>query len=283
MSTHRLESSAHVLIEGLKLWDLKLPHFTVDLLVKAHKFVVAREDLCAVPFCEFGKSLEQAKLFRMPFDICLIEMITTAAHEFMLTQQFVGEGWQMASETQQSELHERQKSDVQLVVHTFTIHGGQVGATPGVFFMDLSGAPPGSTSSYHQILRSKEYNENPKLMTLLNGFLLTFVALINSRSTRVTEHVPPAKLNKARLVRRKTPLFSCTVLELPSISMTGHSADGTHPHGSPRLHWRRGHLRCLADRIVPVAPCLVGCLEKGAVAHLYEARKHGQLTPLAIK
>jgi hypothetical protein len=44
-------------------------------------------------------------------------------------------------------------------------------------------------------------------------------------------------------------------------------------HASPRMHWRRGHVRTLADgRKVQVKPCVVGDVARGTIAHDYVVR-----------
>lgn len=49
----------------------------------------------------------------------------------------------------------------------------------------------------------------------------------------------------------------------------GDAKGGTH--ASPRLHWRRGHIRHLAQRTTWVRPTLVGSSDAGIIAHDYVA------------
>src|SRR5882724_7200906 len=79
--------------------------------------------------------------------------------------------------------------------------------------------------------------------SLMIGIYLTL--MLNSRTTDVAMAVTPAKLVKAQLHRRETPLPNHRVVtivpqrfrkELKVAGQGGH-------HLSPRLHWRRSHLR----------------------------------------
>lgn len=52
-----------------------------------------------------------------------------------------------------------------------------------------------------------------------------------------------------------------------------HRVGGTH--ASPRLHWRRGHIRHLrSGRKVPVRPTLVGLAERGFIDKDYAVSRH---------
>lgn len=143
---------------------------------------------------------------------------------------------------------------------------------------------------------------NPALITALkdkrgqmaewmgaNAPLAIYLTLmINSRSTEISMERAPARLNAARRQRGHTPLADHRVVRIvPHRFRTeGDSKEGTH--ASPRLHWRRSHLRHY-DRQVPTAVwsetveheerkgwwvaviprCLVGKAELGEVSHEY--------------
>jgi hypothetical protein len=84
---------------------------------------------------------------------------------------------------------------------------------------------------------------------------------------------PSEKLNRARAKRGKPPLRERYVVSINlAKSRLIENEDGTveditgHVRGSPRMHWRRGHFRTLNrgagdERIVPIAPALVGANE----------------------
>lgn len=82
----------------------------------------------------------------------------------------------------------------------------------------------------------------------------------------------PAKLNKAREKRGKPCIGDRYTVRIKAGSLyaiadeTGEQDISGHVRGSPRLHWRRGHFRTLhrgseRERVVPVAPSLVGANE----------------------
>lgn len=110
---------------------------------------------------------------------------------------------------------------------------------------------------------------------LLNNTVNAMALVVMLMSKGVTTEMIPAsdKLNKARAKRGKPPIRDRYVVKVEAGEMrTIHHADGStsditgHTRGSPRLHWRRGHFRTLyrgteAERVVPVAPALIGANE----------------------
>lgn len=68
-----------------------------------------------------------------------------------------------------------------------------------------------------------------------------FLSALHCTNVRRQEHVPDAKLQKARAKRGKSPLFSYWTLQLDGRCERGHDHGGTH--ASPRVHLRRGHPR----------------------------------------
>lgn len=88
------------------------------------------------------------------------------------------------------------------------------------------------------------------------------------------EHKPPKIINEARKRKNKVPFFS-----FRTIHVTGEREEGERKtkggHASPRLHFRRGHIRKLANGSkVWVRHCLVGDKSKGFAAHDYSVRMH---------
>jgi len=94
------------------------------------------------------------------------------------------------------------------------------------------------------------------------------VAAINSKSTSIKTREAPKKLNKKRALRGKPPIYSYHVVNIPSRDSTS-SANGSADRVSPRLHWRRGHLRQIPKGLVAVSPSLVGCKDLGFIAKEY--------------
>lgn len=74
--------------------------------------------------------------------------------------------------------------------------------------------------------------------------------------------------NSKRMGEGGTPLFDYHVVKIDRAARISRDLGGTH--ASPRLHWRRGHLRNSPDGgRIPVKPHLVGLSEKGFVAKHY--------------
>ncbi len=85
-----------------------------------------------------------------------------------------------------------------------------------------------------------------------------------------TERTPaPDRLNRARKLRGKpsiNDMYSVRIKAGDAYSVAtagGEENIAGHTRGSPRMHWRRGHLRCLfrgteQERIVPIPPSIIG-------------------------
>jgi len=72
-----------------------------------------------------------------------------------------------------------------------------------------------------------------------------FIVLINSPAVMTEKEDAPAKLNKRREAKGKTPLYSHHVVKIGAVSHTGGLVKHGGSHASPRQHWRRGHVRTL--------------------------------------
>ncbi len=94
--------------------------------------------------------------------------------------------------------------------------------------------------------------------------------MLSSKSTERTKEIPPPKLLKKRAANGRTPLYAHTIVNITPDRFLdrGESQGGTH--ASPRLHWRRSHLRRYENgRHVVIPRCLVGRADLGEVTHEY--------------
>lgn len=111
-------------------------------------------------------------------------------------------------------------------------------------------------------------------MKLFGGWVLAALGCLNSEGLETTTTRAPKFINGVREKKGKPPIFSLhrISIDLSKVRMPGmKGADMTH--ASPRLHWRRGHIRRLAvGRMTIVRPCLVGEASLGHVAHDYRVR-----------
>lgn len=105
----------------------------------------------------------------------------------------------------------------------------------------------------------------------------TLVAL-TCTNVRSVDNAPPSALNKKRQKAGKPPLFTYKTLHILSGERgASHDQkdDDAEAKRSPRLHFRRGHVRRIGDgRITWVQQCMVGNRRLGVVEKAYalEAR-----------
>lgn len=104
---------------------------------------------------------------------------------------------------------------------------------------------------------------------------LLALACTNVRSIDIE---PPSALNKKRKKAGKQPLFTYKTLHVLAGERSApqnHQEDDDEARRSPRLHFRRGHIRRIGDgRMTWVQQCMVGNRRLGAVEKVYalEAR-----------
>lgn len=113
----------------------------------------------------------------------------------------------------------------------------------------------------HEVMRQR-------LCSNLVGCMGMAVMLM-SKGVAVDAKPAPGKVNKARELKGKPRINDSYTVRIVAGDMHTISTDGGdesitgHVRGAPRIHWRRGHFRVLnrgaeGERVVPVAPCLVG-------------------------
>jgi hypothetical protein len=100
----------------------------------------------------------------------------------------------------------------------------------------------------------------------------TFVAigLLSARGVDAPIVSPSKALNAARAKRGRPPIFEYrTIITGPTSPTSAGVAIGGERR-SPRMHWRRGHVRTQSSGVkTMVRPCLVGDLAAGAIAKDY--------------
>lgn len=95
--------------------------------------------------------------------------------------------------------------------------------------------------------------------------LLTMLSMVNVGTTDIA---PSAALNKKRMKHGKQPFYTYKVLTIVKHGQRQHADGGTH--ASPRLHWRRGHVRHYqSGKNAYVRPHMVGDASKGSVSKDY--------------
>ena len=113
-------------------------------------------------------------------------------------------------------------------------------------------------------------------------FLAKYLTLmLSSKTTDIKREHPPEALNKARMKRGKPALPSHYVVNI--IPQRFHAEGEIGSSGkrmSPRLHWRRSHLRVIrkpdgTEQKIVIARMLVGRRELGEVTHEYRVSTKG--------
>lgn len=106
-----------------------------------------------------------------------------------------------------------------------------------------------------------------KMTTAATNYTLMFTALLMSTHTRTRENSIGIKLNQKREKRGLLPIMPYHTVYFEAdgkrYNMDGTEHGGTH--ASPRMHWRRGHIRKFeSGKIAHVRPCLVGSIGTSA-------------------
>jgi hypothetical protein len=108
--------------------------------------------------------------------------------------------------------------------------------------------------------------------------IIRAAAVLMSSQCATKHNLPaPIALNKKRAAVGKVPIYSHTVVEIRGFRI-GKNGDVVGTHRSPRMHWRRGHLRRYRDpegnvlRTIAIAPVLVGKDETAVIEHEYRVR-----------
>lgn len=89
---------------------------------------------------------------------------------------------------------------------------------------------------------------------------LVLTSILNAKGVELKTHSAPIKLNEKRQKRGLLPINDINEIVI-KVGAKTYSADGSEKgsHASPRMHWRRGHVRRLpSGEITNVRPCLVG-------------------------
>lgn len=102
------------------------------------------------------------------------------------------------------------------------------------------------------------------------------IVILNSNCAEQIAITPDPKKNRQRERGGKLPLFEHTVVEIRGYQLDHKGAPAGRTHRSPRMHWRRGHLRRFRNqageiyRVTPIAPMLVGSATLGKIDHEYK-------------
>ena len=130
----------------------------------------------------------------------------------------------------------------------------------------------GNTEFINKMSRDHTFIQNHLLMNIPLVVYLTL--MINSKTTEIRSDTPSEKLNKSRIGRRVTPLAAHRIVTIVPNRFRHQAGSSMENRRSPRLHWRRSHLRHYASGKLAVIPrMLVGKSELGEVSHEYKVKQ----------
>lgn len=102
--------------------------------------------------------------------------------------------------------------------------------------------------------------------------IMRAVEVLSCSNVELVQHQPPKFINKKRAAKGKVPFLSWHTIQIKCDASPGGSADEGGTHASPRLHFRRGHIRKLPNGSRTwVRACMVGDKALGFSGHDYVA------------
>lgn len=266
----------------MKSWELhslaqlykEIVPWRISDLNRAHRFLFGVHSDVPESFIRFGEDLVKRGLFRLPFDYTIMEFRTGEQDHPMLDR--------VVFLCEQIAIPEKPSDDGKYPPFLVTIYplirskdGGWTSACddkgePQYLTID-TGRP--SETPYKQF---PFYRQAPwdKIGSAAQALCPAATVMMMSRSITVTKVEIPARLAAARKRSGKPALFGFHVVKVPTMRDRLGDDRGMLIRKSPMLHWRRGHYRTLAhEKIIPVAPCLVGVEERGIIAKVYDAKQ----------
>jgi hypothetical protein len=97
-------------------------------------------------------------------------------------------------------------------------------------------------------------------------------ALAARKQLRTSTIAPKPAVAARRLKEGRSPWLTYTTVRLPAPASVP-TGEGSVARASPRMHWRRGHIRRVNDKLIPIPPVLVGASEHGVVISNYAASR----------
>lgn len=137
----------------------------------------------------------------------------------------------------------------------------------------VSWAPGGAINM--ETGKAVPYDEEERVMAgfseALGGVFYACMALLMSKSTKQEMEIAGESANRKRIKAGKIPLYSHRVVTINPDCRGGGGRGGSH--ASPRLHWRRGHIRRYKTGCeIWIAPTLVGSADRGIITHEYRVK-----------
>jgi len=101
------------------------------------------------------------------------------------------------------------------------------------------------------------------------------VPLLGAKGVATELVAAPDRLNKHRLKKGKVPLYEHRIIKIGGVSSSGRVVGVGMERASPRMHWRRGHVRTLpSGKKAAVRAALISQGSRGFISHEYEVAAH---------
>lgn len=236
------------------------------ICTRAHKFIIADSGMMEGVACEYGLQLAEFSLAQLPYDECVFQyylkdtlgelrkgvLVTWQDAEHFFARLYLigkcplGQEWP------------------QLPVLTFRC--------PRSFSGGVGALNAHECCLFDQCSNGDEDIEN--YVRDIGQMLFGIIGMLEADGVQQIAHPEPRFINKRRAKKGKPPLNSYTLVQIdPSrLALPGHR-NPSNQKSSPKLHWRRGHIRRLqSGTLTKVRPTLVGDKSKGFARHDYVVR-----------
>ncbi len=126
-----------------------------------------------------------------------------------------------------------------------------------------------------RVVLEKNYKTAAELYGSIPIMSIYLSLMLISRSTEIVRERAPEKLNKSRIAKGKASLADHTIVRiLPKEYLRQRLAESGRTHASPRLHWRRSHLRTLhrgtqEERKIIIQRHLISKASQAEISHEY--------------
>jgi len=248
-----------------------------------HKFIIGPEIPELIVPCQYAEQLRQHGLFRLPFDQVVVQYGPGNVHRNLhvsmpahLRRLLDKDGERRGDEEFYIAIIEQKQETIE--GRSFVINPDSLSIVKSLgrctFQLSrgcdewMEDKSAGYITDDPLLAKDTVGYFEEKANFAITAFVL--VGLINAEGIDVEDHRAPKFINKKREAKGKLPLFEYHLLKInPALKMPGHVATGG-THASPRLHWRRGHIRRLSSgELTQVRPCLVGHKSLGRIEKDY--------------
>lgn len=215
-------------------------------------------------------------LLPLPFQTCWFEAPAVAAPEYLC---FLLRETESGFTVDSFRVIERPQRAVQFTGQVWHVTRSAPGLEPRVSTSD----PFGGAALMNEYYRDAGLLLDPDTMIVSEvNFILYLLLMLCSRSTEFRTEPAPEKLNRSRRKKGKAPIPAHRIVSIiPRGVVRDYRAAEAEaaergPRASPRIHWRRSHVRTLADgKRIAIGRTLVGYRrdpDRDQVTHDYRVR-----------